>query len=318
MERILASFAARLHHAIAGRRSPRRTDGRARHCRLEHCEQRMLLTFHLWKIDQVFSSADGKVQFIELQDPANGEDHTSGHFISSNEHSFTFPANLSTDATANKHFLIGTASYAALPGAVAPDYVVSDNFFNPAGDAFDYADVDTFSFTAGQMPTDGAQALFRDVNSGNLSTAANSETNLAGQTASITVGGTQANLPPTIDAIADPAPILPNSGQQTVNLTGISAGAGETQHLTITAVSDNTALIPNPTVTYSSPNSAGTLQYTPIAGAQGTATITVTVKDDGGVANGGVDTTVRTFKVRVAPPNQAPMIFLGAVPPAVL
>ena len=261
-----------------------------------------MLTFHLWQIDQAFSSADGKVQFIELHDPSNGEDLLSGHFIKSNEHTFTFPGNLSTDATANKHFLIGTTSYAALPGAATPDYIVPDNFFNPAGDSFDYADVDSFSFTAGQMPTDGVNSLFRDASSGALTTGANSETNLAGQTASVTANSpppVHVNLAPTINPIADPPTIPPGAGQQTVNLSGIGAGAGETQNLTITAVSDNPSLIPNPTVSYTSPNSTGTLSYTPAAGRQGTATITLTVKDDGGTANGGHDTTTVTFHVAV-------------------
>ena len=181
---------SRCHHA-----AHRRQRTAWRHaCRFEPCEQRLLLTFHLWKIDQVFSSADGKVQFIELSDPANGENHLAGHFISSNENKFTFPADLPTDATANHHFLIGTQSYAALPGAVKPDYIIPDNFFNPQGDSFDYADVDSASFTAGQEPTDGTNSLFRDVNSGALSTGANSETNLAGQTGSINAAAT---TPPT-------------------------------------------------------------------------------------------------------------------------
>jgi hypothetical protein len=297
--------------------SRRRLGPGRRRCALEAVEERLLLTFHLWKIDEVFSSADGKAQAIELSDPANGENHLAGHFISSNGNKFNFPADLPTDATANHHLLIGTASYAALPGAVQPDYVIPDNFFNPAGDSFDYADVDAFSFTAGQVPTDGTNALARDVNSGALSTGKNSETNLAGQTGSVTVGATQTNHAPTIDAIADPAPILPNAGEQTVNLTGITAGAGETQNITVTATSDNTALIPNPTVTYSSPSATGTLRYTPLAGAQGTATITVTVKDDGGTAGGGTDTTTRTFTVRVAPPNHAPTLDAIADPAAI-
>ncbi|HEV3022143.1 MAG TPA: DUF4214 domain-containing protein, partial [Pirellulales bacterium] len=46
-------------------------------------------------------------------------------------------------------------------------------------------------------------------------------------------------------------------------------------------------------------NSTATLTYTPVAGAKGTATITVTVHDDGGTANGGVDTTTRSFTVHV-------------------
>ncbi|HET6879917.1 MAG TPA: TIGR03118 family protein, partial [Pirellulales bacterium] len=159
---------------------------RLRQCDLERFESRNLLTFHLWKIDQVFSSADGTVQFIELHDPADGENHTGGHFISSNENTFTFPADLPSSSTANHHFLIATAEYAALPGAVTPDYTIPDHFFNPAGDTFDYADVDLFSFTAGQLPTDGVNSMFRDVNTTALSTGPNSETDLAGNTGSIT------------------------------------------------------------------------------------------------------------------------------------
>jgi hypothetical protein len=89
----------------------------------------LLLTFHLWKMDQAFSSADGAAQFIELQDPADGENHLAGHFISSNEKSFTFPTDLPSTATANHHLLLGTASYAALPGAVNHDYHLPDNFY---------------------------------------------------------------------------------------------------------------------------------------------------------------------------------------------
>ncbi|HWB12355.1 MAG TPA: DUF4214 domain-containing protein [Pirellulales bacterium] len=298
----------------APRRSPANGRRRFRRFALEQCEERRLLTFHLWKIDQVFSSADGKVQFIELHDPANGENHTAGHFISSNENTFTFPANLSTDATANTHFLIGTQSYAALPGAVTPDYIVPDNFFNPAGDTFDYADVDSFSFTAAQMPTDGVNSLMRDFNTFALSTGHNSETNLAGQTRSVTVSSTPANQPPTIDPIADPAPIPANSGQQTISLTGISAGPGQTETITVTAASDNTALIPNPTVNYASPNATGTLTYTPVAGAQGTAHIRVTVKNSGGTANGGSDTVVRTFTVSVTGTPTASLSVAAAGP----
>src|SRR6185437_6634446 len=180
-------------------------------------------TFHLWKMDQAFSSADGAAQFIELQDPADGENHLAGHFISSNEKSFTFPTDLPSTATANHHLLLGTASYAALPGAVQPDYILPDNFFSPAGDSLDYADVDAFSFTAGQMPTDGVGALVRNVNTLALSTAANSETNLAGQTGSVSAvvraGYLQVNL------VSDQAGTALIQDPQLVNPWGISQTA---------------------------------------------------------------------------------------------
>ncbi len=106
------------------------------------------------------------------------------------------------------------------------------------------------------------------------------------------------NNAPTI-ATPSNVTINENAGQQTVNLTGITAGGGETQTLTVTDSSNNTALIPNPTVTYTSPNSTGTLKFTPAANTFGTATITVTVMDNGGTANGGVDETQVQFTVTV-------------------
>jgi Dockerin type I domain/Bacterial Ig domain len=105
------------------------------------------------------------------------------------------------------------------------------------------------------------------------------------------------NDAPTINTPSN-VTINENAGQQTVNLTGITAGGGETQTLTVTASSNNTALI-NPSVTYTSPNSTGTLTFTPAANSFGTATITVTVMDNGGTLNGGVDETSVQFTVTV-------------------
>src|ERR1039457_4593671 len=72
------------------------------------------------------------------------------------------------------------------------------------------------------------------------------------------------NKPPTL-APLDSFTINENAGPQTVNLGGISAGAGESQVLTVTATSDNPGLILNPAVTYTSPNASGTLSFTPVA-----------------------------------------------------
>ena len=93
------------------------------------------------------------------------------------------------------------------------------------------------------------------------------------------------NQAPTINPIVPPAPIFENTtGVQTVNLSGITAGAGESQVLTITAASSNPGLIPNPTVSYTSPNTVATLTYTVVPNASGTAVISVTVMDNGPTA----------------------------------
>ena len=121
------------------------------------------------------------------------------------------------------------------------------------------------------------------------------------------IGG---NKSPTLDPLADRT-LAEDAIAQTVNLGGISAGAGETQPLRVTAVSD-TGLIPNPTVTYASPNTTGTLTFTPVADASGPATITVTVEDGG--ADGNFATTAdnakfnRAFNVTVNPVNDNPTL----------
>jgi autotransporter-associated beta strand protein len=105
------------------------------------------------------------------------------------------------------------------------------------------------------------------------------------------------NTAPTLDAIADPAPIDQDAAIQMVNLTGITAGGSETQTLTVTATSANSALVPHPAVTYTSPDTTGSLRYTPVTGASGSTVITVTV-DDGQAISA---TTTQTFTVVVKP-----------------
>src|SRR5262249_41393088 len=93
---------------------------------------------------------------------------------------------------------------------------------------------------------------------------------------------------------------------QTVPLTGISSGApNESQTLAVAAVSSNTGLVPTPTVAYTSPNSTGTLNFTPVPTATGAATITVTVDDGSGSGNA---TFARSFTVTVTAPNKPPTI----------
>ncbi len=121
---------------------------------------------------------------------------------------------------------------------------------------------------------------------------------------SFTVTVNSVNQAPTLDALAN-VTINENAGLQTVNLSGISSGAAnESQTLTVTASSSNTGLIPNPAVNYTSPNAAGSISFTPVALASGTATITVTV-NDGGASNNVVS---RTFVVTVNGVNQAPTL----------
>ncbi len=119
----------------------------------------------------------------------------------------------------------------------------------------------------------------------------------------ITTNPPPINLP-TIDAIPDIS-INENSGPRTVNLTGISAGAGNpAQFLAVNALSSNPALVPNPTVNYTSPNSTGSLTFTPAANSFGSVTMTVMV-DDSAPSNNAV---IRSFTVTVVPVNSRPTL----------
>jgi hypothetical protein len=119
---------------------------------------------------------------------------------------------------------------------------------------------------------------------------------------------------PTLTAISD-LTIDEDASEQTVFLTGILAGGGENQPLRITATTDNTNLIPNPAVTYTSAESTGSIMFTPVADAHGNAVITVNVEDgglDGDLSTSGDNLThTETFTVTVDPVNDAPVSIAG-------
>ncbi|WP_316802919.1 MBG domain-containing protein [Pedobacter nototheniae] len=113
---------------------------------------------------------------------------------------------------------------------------------------------------------------------------------------SLSINLLDVNEVPTLAAINNQS-ICYTSVAQTVSLSGITAGPETTQATTISVSSNNPALFESLAVTKA--GTAGTLTYRVKAGAAGTATVTVTVKDNGGTANGGVDTFVRTFTITV-------------------
>ena len=111
-------------------------------------------------------------------------------------------------------------------------------------------------------------------------------------------GGLPPNLPPTLDPI--PNLTLPVDAPPTaIRLTGITPGASdEDQALTFSAVSSNPDVVSNLRVDFSPYVDSGTLTLTTAPGANGVATITVTV-DDGAARSNRVS---RSFHVTVGTP----------------
>ena len=129
-----------------------------------------------------------------------------------------------------------------------------------------------------------------------------SQNNLVSRTFTVTVNSM--NDAPTLSPISDVV-VNEDTGTQTVNLSGITSGAvNENQTLLVSATSSNKGLVPDPTVSYTSPDTTAALRFTPVPNASGTATITVTVNDGQSQNN----LTTRTFTVTVNPVNDPPTL----------
>ena len=92
--------------------------------------------------------------------------------------------------------------------------------------------------------------------------------------------------------------------------TAITPGAVDegSQSLSFDVTNDNAALFATPPAI----SPSGTLTYTPAPNTDGLATVTVELSDDGGTANGGVDTsTPQTFTISVEAVNDAPSFAPG-------
>ncbi len=153
---------------------------------------------HLWDIAEIYSNADGSVQFIELFTDGPFEIAWSEASIRSeaNDTTVAFDENLAPPTT-NRSVLLATPGFAALPGAVTPDYEIPAGFFDPAGDTLEFTvGIDRVTFATGQLPLDGLTSLHRmlelpspqqptEAGPDDLFAALNSPTNSAGQAGSL-------------------------------------------------------------------------------------------------------------------------------------
>jgi alpha-D-ribose 1-methylphosphonate 5-triphosphate synthase subunit PhnH len=121
-----------------------------------------------------------------------------------------------------------------------------------------------------------------------------------------------ANVPPSFDEIPNQT-VLEDSGTTTVPITNVSPGppSESSQTVTLTATSSHPSIVPNPTITGT--GVSRTLNFTPADDAHTNppVIVTVTAQDDGGAANGGVDTFQRTFEITVTAVNDAPSYDIG-------
>ena len=130
-------------------------------------------------------------------------------------------------------------------------------------------------------------------------------------TATVTITVNAANDPPSFTAGGD-VTVNEDSGAYSATwATDISPGpANESgQTVSFNVIDDNHNLFASggqPAI-----SSDGTLTFTPAADAFGSATVEVDARDNGGTANGGVDTSTQTFTITVNAVNDEPSFTAG-------
>lgn len=175
---------------------------------------------HLWRFSEFYSSPDHTIQFIEMAENfgSNNELLIGAHWFETDtynaDHSDLLGSDL-TAPTAYKKFLVGTVSYAALPGVPAPDYIVPDGIINPAGDTVVWWFYQTIVIPPATMPSDGVMSItVDDPLVPSYTVGVNSPTNFAGDTG-------------TVDLSPPPPTVIPSSSPAgVVAIVLISAGLG--------------------------------------------------------------------------------------------
>ena len=122
--------------------------------------------FHRWQVKEVFTTADGSVQFIELYNDFSDERFVSGHTVRAVSDGVTQNLNLTTNlsasfSTAGKHFLVATSGFGSLPGGRTPDYFIPSSFLNPnaASITISFVGVDSITFAGSLLPKNGVDSL---------------------------------------------------------------------------------------------------------------------------------------------------------------
>jgi hypothetical protein len=167
---------------------------------------------HLWRFSEFYSSPDRSVQFIEMQEIQGSVNEWAigNHWYRTNGYNLDQSDLLGVDlphvSTANKKFLVGTQSYAALPGVPAPDYVLPDGIIDPSGDTVVWWFYQTIEIPPGVMPSNGVDSI-SVVNPANpgvppvYSVATNSPTNFAGQTGTVVLPNAVPSASPSLRAL---------------------------------------------------------------------------------------------------------------------
>jgi hypothetical protein len=153
-------------------------------------------TFHLWEISEVFSNANGSVQFVEFETNSALQNFLVGQVLRTEQNnvtlqSFTFPSNLPLQSTQDRFFLVATPGFQAVAG-IEPDFEIPVGFIEVGVvDELELVGADDFGFLPSELPTDGLSSL-NALGGGSIGVAAATPTNFAGQTGTLPEPGAAA------------------------------------------------------------------------------------------------------------------------------
>ena len=131
-----------------------------------------LADFHTFVVDQLYSSADGEIQFIVLRENAGlgGQNRFSGQVVTSSHagvvKSFAFGSDLPSSSTAGRHVLLASQGYVALRNTTpsanlpAPDFTLPNRFLATDGGVVNFANVDLMTYAS--LPVDGTNSRYGD------------------------------------------------------------------------------------------------------------------------------------------------------------
>ena len=216
--------------------------------------------------------------------------------VYSNVAEVTAGAGIITDLNFAAITLLETATVATSAGSLSitspdPNIAVTYSLVAGAGDT----DNASFAIAANTLQT--AVALnYEQKSSYTVRVRATSQSNFALEKAFV-INIVDVNEKPTIAAIGNKIACA-GTDERVIALTGITAGPEVAQTLAATISASLPAMFQTLQVNLLA-NGSGEIRYTLNANATGNPTITLTLKDNGGTANGGVDTHVETFNLNV-------------------
>lgn len=142
-----------------------------------------LADFDQWQINELFSNAEGTVQYIELQSAASNQGSLSGLTLvatdisGQQQNTLEISSNLAGD-TLGKKLLFATQSFVQSTGLSA-DFEIEDGFLFTEGGSLDFANgASVISYQASQLAKNGVQSM-----SGALLPQQSDPTNYSGLTA---------------------------------------------------------------------------------------------------------------------------------------